>query len=244
MNINKNENSVLNSSIKKRFFVTGTDTDVGKTLVTCGLLQAFKQQGLKTLGLKPLAAGCEKMDGQWCNEDALRLQSTMTEALSYQQVNPVALQEAIAPHLAAKLEGRSLSADRLAGMVRGAMMTRANITLVEGAGGWLVPLNARETLANVVHTLQLPVILVVGVRLGCLNHALLTIQAIQSAGLPLAGWVANCVDPSAHMINENIDSLMQRIAAPCLGVLPYLDYPYSDSIAHYFNTELLLQNEL
>lgn len=225
---------------RRRFFITGTDTEVGKTVVTCGLLQAFRNNGLSTLGLKPLAAGCEQIDGQWCNDDALRIQSAMTEKMSYQQINPIALQAAIAPHLAAELEGRSLSVDRLAGLVRGAMMTPADVTLIEGAGGWLVPLNARQTLADLVCALQLPVIMVVGIRLGCLNHAFLTAQAISAAGLPLVGWVANCVDAKADRVEENIDSLKQRIAAPCLGVIPTLKRTDPNTIASYFNTDLLL----
>ena len=193
--------------MKKRFFVTGTDTDAGKTFVTVLMLEALKQRGLSTLALKPLAAGCEQVDGELRNDDALKLQAAMTVALPYQQINPIALKSAIAPHLAAEEEGRTLSVDRLAGLIRGALMTPADVTLVEGAGGWLVPLNHRETLGNLVKELELPVILVVGVRLGCLNHALLTAQAVAAAGLPLAGWVANGIDPEAAKVQENINTL-------------------------------------
>ena len=227
--------------MKKRFFVTGTDTDAGKTFVTVLMLEALKQRGLSTLALKPLAAGCEQVDGELRNDDALKLQAAMTVALPYQQINPIALKSAIAPHLAAEEEGRTLSVDRLAGLIRGALMTPADVTLVEGAGGWLVPLNHRETLGNLVKELELPVILVVGVRLGCLNHALLTAQAVAAAGLPLAGWVANGIDPEAAKVQENINTLKSMLAAPCLGVIPHGPQADKEALAQLIDIDLLLQ---
>lgn len=226
--------------MKQRFFVTGTDTDAGKTFVSVLLLEAFKQRGLSTLALKPVAAGCEQIEGEWRNDDAIQLQNAMTVDLPYQQVNPIALQAAIAPHIAAAEEGRRLSVDRLAGLIRGALMTPADITLIEGAGGWLVPLNERETLANLVKNLNLPVILVVGVRLGCLNHALLTVQAVAAAGLPLAGWVANCIDPTAARIDENIQTLKAMVPAPCLGVIPHSPSMAPADLVQYLDIDLLL----
>lgn len=227
--------------MKKRFFVTGTDTDAGKTFVSVLLLEALKAKGVSTLALKPVAAGCEEVDGLLCNDDALKLQAAMTVELPYQQVNPVALKSAIAPHIAADEEGRRLSVDRLAGLIRGALMTSADVTLIEGAGGWLVPLNERETLANLVKELGLPVILVVGVRLGCLNHALLTAQAIAAAGLPLAGWVANCIDPQALRVEENIQTLQSMLPAPCLGVVPYAPEAAIADLIAKIDTDLLLK---
>jgi len=226
--------------MKKRFFITGTDTDAGKTFVSVLLLHALQQRGLRTLALKPVAAGCELVDGELCNDDALQLRAAMTEALPYVQVNPVALQAAIAPHIAAAEEGRRLSVQRLAGLIRGAWMTPADVTLIEGAGGWLVPLNERETLAGLVKELQLPVILVVGVRLGCLNHALLTAQAVAATGLPLAGWVANCIDPNAARIDENIATLKAMLPAPCLGVIPYAPGQAATELAPLLDLEPLL----
>lgn len=229
--------------MKKRFFITGTDTDAGKTFVTVLLLEALKARGVSTLALKPVAAGCEEQDGELRNDDALKLQAAMSVSLPYQQVNPIALKSAIAPHLAAEEEGRRLSVDRLAGLIRGAFMTSstsADVTLIEGAGGWLVPLNERETLANLVSELQLPVILVVGVRLGCLNHALLTAQAIAAAGLPLAGWVANCIDPNAARIEENIHTLQSMLPAPCLGVVPYVPGKQAADLVSKIDIDLLL----
>lgn len=206
---------------KKTFFVTGTDTGVGKTLMSAGLLLAAKERGLSTAALKPVAAGCEVAAEGLRNDDALLLQSVITQPLTYEQINPIALEPAIAPHIAAQQARRVLSVDRLAGFCRG-VLNQADFTLVEGAGGWRVPLNSAETLADLARTLQLPVILIVGIRLGCINHAMLTVEAIARDGLPLAGWVANIIDPDMPCQQENIVSLQQRLAAPCLGVVPYL----------------------
>lgn len=211
--------------IRKKFFITGTDTEVGKTFISCALLHKAAQQGLTTGALKPLAAGCEEINGQWCNEDALALQRAQTLQLPYATINPVALKEPMAPHIAAAREGKSLQVGRLEGFARGAMATSADLWLVEGAGGWLVPLNPRETLADFARSLQLPVILVVGIRLGCINHALLTQLAVRQSGLPLAGWVANCIDPKASVIDDNIATLKTLIGAPLLGVVPQCDSP-------------------
>ena len=225
---------------KLRFFVTGTDTGVGKTFVSCLLLEAAKQRGLRTVALKPLAAGCEEIDGELRNDDALQLMQHMTESLDYEQVNPFALQAAIAPHIAAQQEGRRLLVSRMAGLVRGALMEPADLTLVEGAGGWYVPLNDKETLADLVRELQLPVILVVGLRLGCLNHALLTARAIQQEGLPLAGWSANCIDPDMPEQEANIRTLQQRLPAPCLGVIPFCAQADFNELVSAVEIDLLL----
>ena len=206
--------------MSKAFFVTGTDTEVGKTAISCALLLAAKQAGLQTAAVKPVAAGCDNV-GQ--NEDALALMGCMTAELAYEQVNPVALTEAIAPHIAAGHEGRRLQAERLAGMCRGVMLGGADFLLVEGAGGWRVPLNPRETLADVARELQMPVILVVAMRLGCINHALLTVEAVRSDGLPLAGWVANQCGPRMACHEENMDTLRDLLRAPLLGEVPHLD---------------------
>lgn len=226
------------ASAKKAFFITGTDTNVGKTLIAAGLLVAAKNKGLTTAALKPVAAGCEKTEQGLRNSDALLLQSVITQKLDYDQINPYALAAAIAPHIAAQQEKRSLSVDRLAGICRG-VLSSANFTLVEGAGGWRVPLNARETLADLAKDLHLPVILVVGVRLGCINHALLTFEAIVRDGVAVAGWVANCVDAEMPVLHENIDSLRVRLPVPCLGVVPFLTDASPDNIASYFDVAAL-----
>ncbi|MFL0797600.1 MAG: dethiobiotin synthase [Cellvibrionaceae bacterium] len=209
--------------MSKSFFIAGTDTDVGKTFVAAALLNAAKQKKLSTLGLKPVAAGCEKTDEGLRNGDALSLMTESTVKASYDVVNPIAFEEPIAPHIAAAKEGRRMQSGRLEGFIRGAMMSnKADFTLVEGAGGWRVPISERETLAEVTKHLKLPVILVVGMRLGCLNHALLTAEAIQRDGLPLVGWVANHIDPDMSCPEENFQTLQRMIPAPCLGAIPAL----------------------
>jgi dethiobiotin synthetase len=223
---------------KHAFFIAGTDTDVGKTLIAAGLLVAAKQGGLSTSALKPVAAGCEQTEAGLRNADALLLQSVITEPLMYEQVNPIALAAAIAPHIAAQQEKRSLSVSRLVGLCRGVLHS-AQFTLVEGAGGWRVPINPRETLADVARELNLPVILVVGMRLGCINHALLTVEAIQRDGLQLAGWVANTLDADMPVLQENIETLRQRIQAPCLGVVPRLAAASPELAAAHLKLELL-----
>jgi len=229
---------ISKTTAKKAFFITGTDTNVGKTLIAAGLLIAAKNKGLTTAALKPVAAGCEKTEAGLRNSDALLLQSVITQSLAYEQINPYALESAIAPHIAAQQEKRSLSVDRLSGFCRG-VLSSADFTLLEGAGGWRVPINARETLADLAKNLQLPVIMVVGIRLGCINHALLTFEAIVRDGVPVAGWVANCVDADMPVLQENIDSLRARLPVPCLGVVPFLADQSPAVVATYFDeTEL------
>lgn len=204
------------------YFVTGTDTGVGKTVITAALLQAAQDQSQSAYGLKPIAAGCEPSAEGLRNEDALMLQHFSSVSLPYQQVNPVALAAAKAPHLAALEEGRSLSLQRLEGFCRGALMSKADWRFIEGAGGWRVPLNAGESLSGLAQLLDVPVILVVGMRLGCLNHALLTAEAIARDGLTLAGWVANsCAEPMDSLA-ENVQTLRALLPAPCLGEVPFL----------------------
>lgn len=225
---------------KKAFFITGTDTDAGKTLVATGLLIAAKNLGLTTAALKPVAAGCEQTEEGLRNSDALQLQAAMTAQLPYEQINPIALKAAIAPHIAALQEKRAISSDRLTGFCR-SVLNAADVTLVEGAGGWRVPINPRETMADLAKNLQLPVILVVGMRLGCLNHALLTFEAIVRDGLSVAGWVANCIDGDMPVLVENIDSLFARLPVPCLGVVPHLAQPSAELAAQVFDQAQLRQ---
>ena len=222
------------------FFIAGTDTDAGKTLIATGLLAAANQRGLRTVAMKPVAAGCEETEQGLRNGDALELLEAMSEQLPYERVNPVALQAAIAPHIAAQQEGRRLLVSQLVGYCRGVMMQPADLLLIEGAGGWRVPLNRNETLAGLVRELQLPVILVVGMKLGCINHALLTAEAIARDGLSLAGWVANCRDPDMVVFEENLATLRDLIHAPCLGVVPHLESPDDASVAAHLNIELVI----
>jgi dethiobiotin synthetase len=209
--------------MSKAWFVTGTDTEVGKTAISCALLAAAAARGLSTAAIKPVAAGC---DEQGRNDDALQLMAAMSQPLEYEQVNPVALRSAIAPHIAAAQEGRRMQASRLAGLCRGVILGGADFILVEGAGGWRVPIGPRETLADVAGQLQLGVILVVGMRLGCINHALLTAEAIRADGLQLAGWVANQPAERMSCHDENLDTLRNLLPAPLLGEIPFLS-PFS-----------------
>jgi len=225
---------------KKTFFIAGTDTDAGKTVVTAGLLAAANNQGLKTIGLKPVSAGCEVTDDGLRNGDALLLQQTASIPLSYDQVNPVAFEPPIAPHIAAVQEGRQLSADRLAAYCRGTLMQPADFALIEGAGGWRVPLNQREMLSALPKQLGTDVILVVGMKLGCLNHALLTAEAIARDGLKLAGWVANRIDPDMNCYQENLDSLRGFFRAPLLGEVPHLGDPSPEKVADYLKIDHIL----
>ena len=210
------------TQIKKRFFIAGTDTDAGKTTVACALLAKARNQGLSTAAVKPVAAGCIETKDGFRNNDAEQLLAQCTMPLYYEQVNPVAFLAPIAPHIAAQQQGQRLQVDRLAGFTSGVLMQGANLTLVEGAGGWRVPVNERETLADLAIALGIPVVLVVGMRLGCINHTLLTVEAITRDGLTLAGWVANCIDPQMAELDANIMTLQHRIQAPMLGVVPNL----------------------
>ena len=223
--------------MNKTWFVTGTDTGVGKTAISCALLEVAAAAGLRTAAVKPVAAGCDA-DGR--NDDALCLMRSMTEELDYSQVNPVALEAAIAPHIAAELEGRRLQADRLAGLCRAVMLGGADFVLVEGAGGWRVPLNSRETLADLAVQLQVGVILVVGMQLGCINHALLTAEAIRRDGLVLAGWVANQPAERMNRHGENLDTLRGLLPAPLLGEVPFLEPWAASRAAQYLEIRPLL----
>lgn len=205
------------------FFITGTDTDSGKTVITAGLLRLAARNGLRTLAMKPLASGCEQTPDGLRNADALALSGAMTETMPYESINPVALEPAIAPHVAAMEAGRRVTAERLAGFCRGAMTRPADLFLVEGAGGWRVPLNEHETWVDLVGALQMPVILVVGLRLGAINHALLSAEMIQHDRCQLVGWVANqCAPEPMAREDETFNTLCERMPAPCIGRVPWL----------------------
>ena len=203
-------------------FITGTDTDAGKTYVAVALLQGLKALGYRTVAQKPVAAG---VNGSGFNTDALQLQQYATEALSYELVNPICLTDAVAPHLAAAKAELVIDSSILSKELQKLQNVDADIALVEGAGGWLLPLDDKSTMADWVIAQQLPVLLVVGMKLGCLNHALLTEREIERSGLKLLGWVANCIDPDMAYQQENISYLQQKLTAPCLGILPYQSEP-------------------
>ncbi|MDO9482850.1 MAG: dethiobiotin synthase [Hydrogenophaga sp.] len=201
-------------------FVTGTDTGVGKTLVSAALLHTLARHHPRVVGMKPVAAGLVQQGGAWVAEDVLALRAASTVAVPPGLDNPVALPEPLSPHLAAARVGRRVGVAELVAAHR-ELRSLADVVLVEGSGGWRVPLNEDETLADLAVALALPVVLVVGLRLGCLNHALLSAEAIRAEGLHLAGWVANTVDPAMACRDENIQTLRQRLAAPLLGTVPW-----------------------
>lgn len=199
-------------------FITATDTDAGKTYISTLLLRGFAHLKVPAIGLKPIAAGVDT-DGK--NSDAKMLQQLSVMPLSYQEVNPVLFQAPVAPHLAAAGCDTAIDLALLDAQLQKTAGCDAQVRLIEGAGGWLLPLNNTMYLADWVLRHQLPVLLVVGMKLGCLNHALLTARELQRSGARVLGWVANCVDPNMLLLQQNITDLQQRLPWPCLGVVPY-----------------------
>jgi dethiobiotin synthetase len=209
----------------RQFFITGTDTGIGKTYISVGLLKAFNHLGYTTLGIKPIASGCIRHANQLRNEDALALQQASSIKLDYNYINPFAFEPAIAPHIAAARSNAPLMKMDILEKTHYALNYPADVNIIEGVGGWYVPLNQHETMADWVISLKLPVILVVGIRLGCLNHTLLTYQAIRGEGLSLVGWVANSPQPEGTETMEMVETLKTRLHAPCLGIIHYQERP-------------------
>lgn len=206
-----------------KLFVTGTDTEVGKTLVTASLLHALRGRGETAVGLKPVASGAERTAAGLRNEDGEALLAASSPGYAYEQINPLVLEPAIAPHIAAADVGESLTVDRLlAGITP---WPEADHCLIEGVGGWRVPLNEQETMEDLALAIEAPVILVVALRLGCLSHALLTADRIRAVGLPLAGWVATEPRPGQARVDDNVATLKAHLNAPCLGRLDHTPSP-------------------
>ena len=202
-------------------FVTGTDTGVGKTLVACALVHALRGRGLRVAPMKPVAAGASPRDGGWANEDTVALaRAAGPQAPALDEITPVLLREAVAPHIAAAREQRPIVLERLV-EAHDRLARESDFTVVEGVGGFLVPLGPELDARDLATALGLPVVLVVGLRLGCLNHALLTAESVGRAGLRLAGWVANAIDPRMVAPEENVAALAARLPAPLLGRLPH-----------------------
>jgi len=206
--------------VSDAYFVTGTDTDAGKTVFSAALMRLFASQGRRVAGLKPVASGVECVDGLSRNLDVVRLSRAANVRLPPERINRYHFEPAIAPHIAADRQGVALNLAAISEDVSYAM-DKVDVVVVEGVGGWLVPLDQRNTIESLAMLLNLPVILVVGMRLGCLNHALLTAQAIERSGVPFLGWVSNHVCPDFSSKEENIAALESRIAAPRLYDLPY-----------------------
>jgi len=219
--------------MKQGYFITGTDTNVGKTWVTLALMTYFKQQNLSVVGMKPVASGCEKIDNHWRNADALSIQQCNSQWLDYDLINPYAYELPISPHLA----GKSNPADFTIVLSQfHTLQTLADVVIVEGAGGWYAPLNAAQTIADLAQALQLPVILVVSIKLGCINHAQLSVEAIEKAQLTCAGWIAVCNDAEFNCVESTIEALVERLPIPLLGVLPYAseaDFNYLAATIHF-----------
>jgi len=221
---------------KVQFFITGTDTNVGKTTITAGLLYKFKQYGLSTAALKPIASG------DACREtDTDILKNAITRTFAPEEITPFAFAPAIAPHIAASLQREELNVAKIVKACQSVLQSDTDVLLIEGCGGWLVPLNSTETMADLVKTLKLSVILVVGIRLGCLNHALLTYQHIGNMDIDVAGWVANIIDPEVTYCEQQINILQQYIAAPLVGIIPHQPLVKLTKIAAYLNIAALLK---
>lgn len=247
----------------KQYFITGTDTEVGKTYVTCQLLQAAQKASLSAIGYKPIAAGCEQINGEWVNEDALNIQQACSkiradkaikitdnnelksvnekneesgQTLPLHQINPIALKLAIAPHIAALEEGVALTFEEIAKGLDEMHAYQPDLLLMEGAGGWRLPLMLGDEytptyyLSDVVKALNMDVILVVGMRLGCLNHALLTAEAIRADGLTIKGWVANDITGNMTRYQENLHSLKAMLPEPLLAEIPYQVAPSDEAL--------------
>jgi dethiobiotin synthetase len=210
--------------VTRSYFVTGTDTGVGKTLVTAALLRALRDAGVAVAGMKPIAAGATDGPEGRANEDALLLQAESSARQRYADVNPFLFEPAIAPHIAAAEAGVTIDVGRIAA-AHARIAQGADVVLAEGAGGFLVPLDGTRSCAELPRLLGMDVILVVGLRLGCLNHALLTVAAIASRRLALAGWVGNHIDAGFERFDANVATLAARIPAPCLGIVPHMPRP-------------------
>lgn len=210
--------------MRRDYFVTGTDTGVGKTLVTAALMRCLRDSGLRVAGMKPVAAGVVAGPEGPVNEDALMLQSESSASHPYADVNPWLFEPAIAPHIAAVEAGLEIDTARIVA-AHARLADNSDVVLAEGAGGFLVPLDGNRSFAELPGLLGMEVLLVVGLRLGCLNHALLTAEAIAARGLVLAGWIGNGVVAEFSRREANVATLMARLPVPCLGILPWMPEP-------------------
>jgi len=206
----------------KRWFVTGTDTEIGKTYVASALISLLVDKGYRVAGMKPVASGCEKTESGLRNDDALRLIAASNVELPYEVVNPYCFEPAIAPHIAAREAGQVIDIERISKLAHG---IEADFLIIEGVGGWCVPLGEASMLAELAAATADEVIIVVGMRLGCINHALLTAKQVKKDGLPLKGWIANHVDPDMLAQSENLVTLQALMPCPLLGVLPWSEAP-------------------
>lgn len=208
----------MQSQHQRAMFVTGTDTDAGKTYISAALLRHFAAQSLRVVGMKPVASGATELDGVLHNSDVTQLRQASNVQADVRWINPYCFAPAIAPHIAAQQAGVTIDLQQIKQAYE-QLCGMADVVVVEGAGGWLVPLNGQQTIADLAQLLDIPIVLVVRIRLGCINHALLSVADIQRRGLTLLGWVANCMEDEMPVMQENIATLQQLIAAPCLAVV-------------------------
>jgi dethiobiotin synthetase len=220
--------------------MTGTDTGVGKTLAACALIHALVDRGIDVMPMKPVAAGAVMHDGGWANEDTIALlRAAGRDGARAADANPILLREPMAPHIAAARERREITLEPILEAFE-RLRQAAGFVVVEGVGGFRVPLSASLDTVDLARSLALPVVLVVGLRLGCLNHALLTADAIRASGLPLAGWIANAIDPQMEVADENVEALRARLPAPLLGRLPHMPQPIAPALARNLDVSPLL----
>ncbi|MDY4294391.1 MULTISPECIES: dethiobiotin synthase [unclassified Xanthomonas] len=212
------------------FYVTGTDTGIGKTIASTALLHALRARGQRAVGMKPVASGCTREADGWRNEDALALQDSSAPRPAYDDLNPYALPLPLAPELAAADAGVQLELAPIAAAFE-RLRAQADVVVVEGVGGWAAPLSATLDQADLARALRLPVVLVVGLRLGCLNHARLSAAAIAADGLQCIGWIGNEIDPAMERIDDNMAMLRARLPMPCWGRLPYRPQPQAEQLA-------------
>lgn len=215
-------NVVGKTMLTNGFFILGADTGVGKTMVACALLTGLKAQGLSTIGLKPIASGAQLTSVGLRNDDALHLQKAASIWLPYHQVNPFCFKDSIAPHIAAERDNSFLSVSDIMKSCQLALSCQADYAVIEGVGGVCVPLNKKETFTDLVQIMGLPIILVVGMRLGCLNQAMLTWKYLQQRQIPVIGWIANQTDSEMECIEENTSFLKCSFDVPYLGFFPYM----------------------
>lgn len=216
------------------YFITGTDTGIGKSWCSAGIMRKLRQQGHSVVGMKPVASGCVETPEGLRNEDAMLLQQQASLAVDYDWVNPYSFRPAIAPHVAAEQAGVRIKIGKILEHYL-QLKEKADCIVVEGVGGWLVPLNDAESVADLALALKLPVILVVGLRLGCINHALLSAESIRASGCELAGWIANTIDPQMTEPQPTIEAISRRIDVPLLGTVPYLAQLEADKVAEHLN---------
>jgi dethiobiotin synthetase len=220
-------------------FVTGTDTDCGKTEICLAVMSAMQEHGLQVLGMKPVASGCERTRRGARSDDARRLRAQGSAEIAYEAVNPYAFEPPIAPHIAAGQSGSEIELSVICSAAQ-ALAAQCDFLVIEGVGGWRVPLGPALFVSDLPRALDLPVLLVCGLKLGCINHTLLTAESIRATGSRLIGWVANQVDPNMAARQENLATLAALIGAPCLGVIPWLTSPDPRRIGHQLAVDALI----